>query len=296
MERLDSDRNIIVINGSPLIMYTGSFKSQFQDKYDSILVHNYGLYKSFHTHPFFEIVLIISGQARHRFNDTVYTMTAGDIIFMIPGDAHCFENHSSEIDLLSLQVSIDEMERFLTAYDMKKTMCGPQRTPAITLNPQITHELFQLGRQIHIRSEEERLEYYRILLGKILHCYLEHDTQEPVPIWLQVVMDEMTKLHNAAEGVPAMVRLSNFSHAQFCRLFKKHCGITPQQYVKNLRLNLARQMVESTKDDFMTISMNVGYNSFSHFCSSFKEKYGLSPSEMRKRVDRRFVADPDEKM
>ena len=86
------------------------------------------------------------------------------------------------------------------------------------------------------------------------------------------------------EGVPALLRLSNFSHAQLCRIMKRMLDTTPQEYVIDLRLNLAFQMIQSTTLPLAAIAEQVGYSSLSHFITIFTQKYHITPSMLRKKA------------
>jgi len=68
----------------------------------------------------------------------------------------------------------------------------------------------------------------------------------------------------------------------FSRLFKTILRISPYQYVNELRMNHARLLLESTQLPVTQIAFQSGFNSLEHFTTSFKKKYNLSPSSIRK--------------
>ena len=244
-----------------------------------------------HAHTFYEIVLLISGTVTHKLNGNEQLLRDGDLVFISPGDTHQYCENSAEIDLLSFQITTEEVQRFLAAYDLSAADISKSYCP-LTLSRTEVNSITDVSRRIIVQAQKDQSLVYRILLGKIIHCYLDRLLQGNIPPWLKTAMEQMNSVRYANEGVSALLRLSNLSHAQLCRLMKKHCGITPQQYIKDLRLSLAYQMIESTYDDFLSISMEVGYNSFSHFCSAFKEKYGLSPSALRRQALSRLAVEP----
>ena len=59
-------------------------------------------------------------------------------------------------------------------------------------------------------------------------------------------------------------------------------NLNRNQFIKELRLNHAYDLIISTNLSFEEISLLIGYNSFSHFATSFKSRYGLTPSALRK--------------
>lgn len=67
----------------------------------------------------------------------------------------------------------------------------------------------------------------------------------------------------------------------FLRLFKKHTGQTPLQYLTQERINLAKELLLNTQDGIMEISLQVGYQNPSHFSTLFRRHVGLNPREFR---------------
>lgn len=66
------------------------------------------------------------------------------------------------------------------------------------------------------------------------------------------------------------------------RLFKKHMGMTPGQYLTKLRVAKAAELLESTQLSILEIAYTTGFSSLSNFYRSFKAQLGHAPSEYRK--------------
>lgn len=74
----------------------------------------------------------------------------------------------------------------------------------------------------------------------------------------------------------------NISTSYFSKLFNSYTKKTFPDYVNNLRLEKAAEMLINNKDvDINEISDKVGFNSSSYFASAFRKKYGISPSKYR---------------
>ena len=85
--------------------------------------------------------------------------------------------------------------------------------------------------------------------------------------------------HHAVEELSQSVNLS-VPHLLY--LFKRETGMTPVQYLRHLRLETARELLENTFLQIKQIGFKVGMPDQSHFVRDFKEKYNLSPAEYRR--------------
>lgn len=65
------------------------------------------------------------------------------------------------------------------------------------------------------------------------------------------------------------------------QLFKKEIGITFTGYVKNLRINYAKELLEGTGMLVSEISEKVGYDYYFNFAKLFKKETGLTPKQYR---------------
>lgn len=73
------------------------------------------------------------------------------------------------------------------------------------------------------------------------------------------------------------VSVSHFQH-----LFKQAVGMSIAKYVKELRLEKAREFLETTDLRINEIRYKVGLSDDSHFVRDFKLKFGATPGKYRK--------------
>ena len=69
-----------------------------------------------------------------------------------------------------------------------------------------------------------------------------------------------------------------FSKFHFIRLFKKIYQKTPHQYLREVRLDQARQLMTQGQLDVESICLKVGFESVGSFSSLFKRKFGSPPA------------------
>lgn len=96
--------------------------------------------------------------------------------------------------------------------------------------------------------------------------------------------------------VTTMARVAALSQAHFARAFAATLGMTPFHYVMTRRLARARELLERTDRPVVTIALDVGFKTPSHFTSRFRREFGVTPREIRpdsRRPDERLlVVDP----
>ena len=74
----------------------------------------------------------------------------------------------------------------------------------------------------------------------------------------------------------------NMSEVYFRKLFTKHFGVSPKQYIIDLRIQKAKQLLTEDAISISAISETCGSSSPYHFCRLFKQHVGITPSEYRK--------------
>ena len=83
--------------------------------------------------------------------------------------------------------------------------------------------------------------------------------------------------------VAAMIKRSGLADRTFKRRFAAATGLSPMEYVHTLRLEEAKQMLETEDSPIEAVANEVGYEDASFFGRMFRRKVGLTPAQYRKR-------------
>jgi transcriptional regulator GlxA family with amidase domain len=75
----------------------------------------------------------------------------------------------------------------------------------------------------------------------------------------------------------------NLSVWRLCHIFKSDVGMPPIRYLRLLRMERAKNLLESSFLSVKEIAFQVGLNDESHFVRDFKSTYGYSPALYRSR-------------
>lgn len=97
--------------------------------------------------------------------------------------------------------------------------------------------------------------------------------QEVIALMQDDLCQDLT-LCERAQGV-------NLTASHLCRLFKAETGVSPSRYLKLLRIQKAKNLLETTFLNIKQIMIRVGVNDESHFVRDFKMIYGTTPALYR---------------
>ena len=109
--------------------------------------------------------------------------------------------------------------------------------------------------------------------------------------YLNLISDQYAKksldaMHGSINEKWSLERLSaiaGMSRTRFCTHFKNISGMTPMEYLTNLRLETSKHLLEATDHSIPQIATKVGYPSHEHYQKIFKTKFGITPSKYRKQ-------------
>jgi AraC family transcriptional regulator len=74
-----------------------------------------------------------------------------------------------------------------------------------------------------------------------------------------------------------------WSACHLCREFRRQCGTTLTAYRSQLRLRASLDRI-AAGEDLMTIALDLGFTSHSHFTSAFRKTFGGVPSQARRAL------------
>ena len=98
---------------------------------------------------------------------------------------------------------------------------------------------------------------------------------------MELFLDRPLSVNDLAKSV-------NLSTWRLCHIFKRETHKPPLQYLRTLRMQYAKKLLETTFLSVKQIMNAVGVRDESHFVRDFKATYGLSPTKYRHSFQRMF--------
>src|SRR6185295_814642 len=101
---------------------------------------------------------------------------------------------------------------------------------------------------------------------------------------VQAVIDYMWEDLSRPLRLNEVAHSVNLSASRLQHLFKANTNLTAAQYLKSLRMQRAKQLIDSTFLSTKEIMQRVGMRDESHFVREFKKLYGLPPGSYKQQL------------
>lgn len=227
----------------------------------------------------YEVVFFVGDGGKCVINNRLYHIHAGDIRVHKPGDVvYSYRYH----DIYVVHFSIGDNEASLMAND---TLNGflPFMHAFDPEEFKLLMNSLVLAR-LHGDFFEEQKKLWELLFELRRHSHKLKKVgldsrQNQVISAIKSIIREQYESHLSLADIGRQVYLHpNHVH----RLFKQGTGITPLAYLTDVRLSHARELLLTTQQSIGEISELCGFCNSSHFISTFKQKYGMTPSAFRR--------------
>lgn len=251
-----------------------------------------------HDHEFGEIFWLDEGGCRHCVNGRNFELTVGALVFIRPWDRHSFHgppNRPFYVNNTCFDWRIFQYlkERY---FPHQGAIYGEAEPYPKML--QLSERQLQKARRLFLalfRDRCERLAIERYLLNLFAEfCAVRHDVESDAPDlpgWMASAWERIHEPEHFRLGVAEFCRLSGRSREHVSREFRKTAGQTLGHYIRQLRMKHACFLLEASSLEIIEISLECGFESLSHFYSSFRRAHRITPLAFRRRAQGRMYGD-----
>jgi YesN/AraC family two-component response regulator len=100
--------------------------------------------------------------------------------------------------------------------------------------------------------------------------------------FMQRLMSVMEKnISNGAFSVEQLCSMAGYGRTVFFNKLKSLTGLSPNEYIREVRIKRAAQLLEVGEYTVSQITYMVGMNDSRYFSKCFKQRYGMTPTEYR---------------
>lgn len=96
---------------------------------------------------------------------------------------------------------------------------------------------------------------------------------------IESIIEYMHQYFGQKITIEDLAKKANMSKSHFIRVFKKATGLSPMDYLIDIRIEKAKKLINAGTKNISEISLLCGFSSTSHFSSTFSKHVGISPSK-----------------
>lgn len=242
-----------------------------------------------HFHNYYELFLVIKGDLVHITTGQERILTSGDFFFIRDFDIHNFKKINDDgftfLNISFTTDTLDALSAYLGSSFPRDKLLSSSTPPHIHLTESDTQKIFDSCVTINAISDASlRKLSMRVLLCNIFtsHFMNVQKKSNEIPLWLEMMYEKMKKTQNFTCGIEKMCEISGRTREHISRSMKKYYGTTPIEYINDLKLNYAANLLTSSNLSIAEICFECGFQNLSWFYSLFNEKYGVTPSKYKK--------------
>ena len=230
-------------------------------------------------HDMLFICLTLSGQGSVICGDECHLLLPGDLMILDCTEAHYYRSESDCWKFLWIQTTGYAIHGLFRVLAPKGILYRHMHDTSFV------HELYQ--KCIPLINEPSPLgniEASELIEGFLYRLARLDITENDTP-YPSVIHDTLGYIREHLYEditVEMLAAKASYSVYYFTRLFKKHLGISPYQYVIHLRLHKAAALLRSTDKSINEIACATNFSSVSRFAAYFRARYGKTPLQYRK--------------
>ena len=210
---------------------------------------------------------IVSGSGRFEKQGTVYNLSKGDIFVIAPHELTFYQADSA-----------DPWSYIWLGFTSEKLPFDFSETPVIhcpTAEP-----IFKAAKQCE-KMDSGKSAFLAARLWDL--CSLLISSNYSYDNFVDVAIDFIKAEYMHKISIEQIAKRLNLSRAYFSRAFKARCGVSPQTYLNNYRLNAAAELMVKHNQPPTIAANSCGYSDVFSFSKMFKQHFGVSPREYIKQ-------------
>ena len=257
-----------------------------------------------HWHNEMEIVYVEEGEFEECIGFENYIVHKGDIIIVNPCVLHSFRQHENERTVFKTIMfdfsmltgnaadasSIKYFNPFLEGNYISPQIISPDSSHYKDLEECVREIIAIHSKQenffeIKIKSELYRL--FFILFSHFFKCRNgEAVIKDSTTRNIKIILDYISENYASPITIDELAEKVDLSKHYFMRFFKKYMGMTCIEYINDYRLNIAANLLVTTRMQITEVAINIGVTNLSYFNRIFRKKYNMTPKDYRSTVDK----------
>lgn len=260
-------------------------KSVFSINYAGNTILPAGAYKEPYVHNIHSVHYIVSGSGYYIMNNIKYPIDAGKVMIFVPDtlfEWQISEGNPVEIYHIRFDYQLFYNEKQSWLNEKPDTSLVPLRGMLPLVRPVEVRLLFEkvykLWKAYDPFSQYRCNLAFRELWLSLIENIRDQQSRSDTEIAIEATCQYMTDHFQSPLSVEQLAKMAGFSTGYYSRQFKRLIGCSPKDYMIQLRVNKAKELIGFSEYHLMDISKMVGYDDEFYFSRIFKRVTGITPS------------------
>ena len=253
-------------------------------------------------HDFMEMVYVKNGSAEFEISDQKVSLSPSDILIIKPNQPHrlIVKSYSGcEFIVLNFKFLNKQNNRHseVSLEDFLNYVSGNESGPFISIKIRTRSDIVAVLNKILKERENDEIgsdffEYLLILelfvlISRALKNQWEKSILNKSHKLRELVNSAVDYIHNNYQKDISLSDISRYvflSPSYFTRAFKQETGVSPINYLLNIRIQKAKELLKNTDIKILDIALIIGFSSQQRFNEIFKKYENITPLQYRKSL------------
>lgn len=247
----------------------------------------------YHTHAnYYELIFVLKGPFTQILNEKSMTLEQNCLMAIKPSDCHSMSFPEDQSCLhANLSVKKDFFEHCISLLSPNLLNSILQKDGlCVKLNKHENSQVNYFIKKLNMTHDED-IQQKKALITSLFFFFIsifivqqKEYASLQIPPWLESFLQKINSPEFIDKSAKDIYAISPYSPASLIRFFKKYLNCTPTEYLLNIKINYACNLLQNTDYSIIYISNEVGFSSLSHFNHTFKKYKNVTPTEYRKSI------------
>jgi len=235
----------------------------------------------------YTMLITTGGSGKLTMNDCGFTLKRGKCMLLMPTDTAQIEAGSAGLIYYRLKfghwslsdANVTKVEAADTREFLSRGEAGCE--PFSQCLDYIESLQQHWGSSDEMKRFDAQVQFQQ-LLRFILWQNLSSSKEQSSRKAVELSISHMKEHYQQLWSVDQLADLANVARWQYTRIFKEITGQIPLEYLNDIRIERAKQLLLTTEDRLYYIADHVGFNNEYYFNRRFKQTVGVSPGQYRR--------------
>lgn len=237
---------------------------------------NYGTFFKYRERKDYYLMYMLSGDIPIVLGENETHLSEGQLIIMKPHTPYKYQNLSGN--------PIQYIFIHFSGFEAEKLVCDcklPLNTiSAVGIHDRIIDSCKRMFYEF-VKNDDFSNELLCCILKEILASFSRYLHESPNKRHFSKALLYIHEHYNSDISISKLASIESMSETHFRAEFKKNIGVSPKEYLINLRMKTACTILSETRNNISETAHMVGYSDAYYFSRIFKKKLNISPQKYR---------------